>query len=213
MANPTNRDETGPGRNPRRAPTKRELKALQTRERIREAAGALFIDKGFDRTTVDEIAAAAGVAKGTFYLHFPRKEDLALEYAENRLRLAAELLPKLLLLPTVRESLHEMVRVVLKGKGDRWHPEIVKHAVLELAASYDRLQAQDLRRLLLPVIELGISRDQVRTDIPAATLAGFAADTIYGGLRNWGMGLVDGELDEIIDHSVTLAYDGIRRRE
>ena len=38
----------------------------------------LFREQGFAATTVDQVAAAAGVAKGTFYNYFPAKEDLAL---------------------------------------------------------------------------------------------------------------------------------------
>jgi len=45
-----------------------------TREAIVTAATTLFGDSGFDATIIDEIAAAAGVAKGAVYYHFPNKE-------------------------------------------------------------------------------------------------------------------------------------------
>lgn len=41
-----------------------------------ESAGALFVSKGVEATTVDDIAEAAGVAKGTFYHYFRSKSDL-----------------------------------------------------------------------------------------------------------------------------------------
>lgn len=41
-----------------------------------DAALALFVEKGFAATKVDEIAARAGVSKGTLFLYFPTKEDL-----------------------------------------------------------------------------------------------------------------------------------------
>ncbi|WP_052216299.1 TetR/AcrR family transcriptional regulator [Sphingomonas sp. ERG5] len=40
------------------------------------AAGALFVERGVEATTVDEIAVYAGVAKGTFYHYFETKADL-----------------------------------------------------------------------------------------------------------------------------------------
>ena len=46
------------------------------RERIIEAAIEIFIKRGFAAASVQEIAAAAGVAKGTVYLYFESKEDL-----------------------------------------------------------------------------------------------------------------------------------------
>lgn len=41
-----------------------------------EAALALFVEKGFAATRVDEVAARAGVSKGTLFLYFSTKEDL-----------------------------------------------------------------------------------------------------------------------------------------
>jgi AcrR family transcriptional regulator len=48
----------------------------QTRNAILQAARQLFADIGFGGATVDDIARAAGVAKGAVYHHFPTKEDL-----------------------------------------------------------------------------------------------------------------------------------------
>lgn len=41
-----------------------------------EAALALFVEKGYAATRVEEVAARAGVSKGTLFLYFPSKEDL-----------------------------------------------------------------------------------------------------------------------------------------
>jgi AcrR family transcriptional regulator len=54
----------------------RERKRRQTRERISQAAMALFIARGFDATTIDDIAAAADVSKRSFFDYFPTKEDV-----------------------------------------------------------------------------------------------------------------------------------------
>jgi AcrR family transcriptional regulator len=48
------------------------------REELMDAAERIFLDKGVSATSVDEIVAAADVAKGTFYLHFESKELLLL---------------------------------------------------------------------------------------------------------------------------------------
>ncbi|MEV0534845.1 TetR/AcrR family transcriptional regulator [Kitasatospora sp. NPDC050463] len=64
-------------------PNLRELNKRRTREAISNAATRLFIERGFDRTTIAEVAAAAGVAKMTVTNHFPRKEDLVLDLHEE----------------------------------------------------------------------------------------------------------------------------------
>ncbi|MFC7639696.1 TetR/AcrR family transcriptional regulator [Streptosporangium lutulentum] len=56
----------------------RERKKRQTRQAIAEAAMRLFAERGFEAVTVNEIAAAAGVAKVTLFTYFPTKESLVL---------------------------------------------------------------------------------------------------------------------------------------
>jgi AcrR family transcriptional regulator len=55
----------------------RELQRLETRRNLSEHAIRLFSERGFDQTTVEEIAAAAGVSTRTFFLHFPTKAAAA----------------------------------------------------------------------------------------------------------------------------------------
>ena len=56
---------------------RRRVKAPETRAAaLMDAAERLFIEKGIATTSIDDIAAGAQVAKGTFYLYFPSKEAL-----------------------------------------------------------------------------------------------------------------------------------------
>ena len=51
-------------------------RADQRRATLIEAAGKLFVEKGYEATTMDEIAAAANFAKGTLYHYFANKAEL-----------------------------------------------------------------------------------------------------------------------------------------
>jgi AcrR family transcriptional regulator len=56
-------------------PTRQRRKEARPQELL-NAALELFVEKGFSAARSDEVAARAGVSKGTLYLYFPSKEDL-----------------------------------------------------------------------------------------------------------------------------------------
>jgi AcrR family transcriptional regulator len=68
---------TDPAQPEGEAAPRRRTKAPETRAAaLMDAAERLFISKGIATTSIDDIAAGAQVAKGTFYLYFPSKEAL-----------------------------------------------------------------------------------------------------------------------------------------
>jgi AcrR family transcriptional regulator len=82
--------------------SKRELarfhKQRETHKRIEQAALALFVERGFERTSIDMIAQQAGISRRTFFHYFPSKEDIIHSAAGEDERMAAAaqtLAPKL----------------------------------------------------------------------------------------------------------------------
>jgi len=61
----------------------RERKKRERRQRILRAARDLFAARGYERTTVEDIAEAAYVSKATFFNHFATKSILLVEFAEE----------------------------------------------------------------------------------------------------------------------------------
>src|SRR5713226_4217032 len=70
-----------------------ERRRERTRQELLAAATRVLAEKGLDRTKVTDIAAAADVGVGTFYLHFPDKEalfDAVVEETVGRLKKAVD---------------------------------------------------------------------------------------------------------------------------
>jgi AcrR family transcriptional regulator len=76
-------------------PSTREVQRLQTRARVFDAAVAEIGESGLAGADVATIAAAAGVARGTFYFHFPTKEHVLVELERaEEVRIVAKLAAK-----------------------------------------------------------------------------------------------------------------------
>jgi AcrR family transcriptional regulator len=148
-------------------------KGEQTRDHIFETALGLFRSKGFDATTMQDIAEAAGVAKSAAYYYFPSKEAIIQAYYEavqsEQERLCAEVFASTKdLKKRLHAALHSkfdlaqndrrLLGVVFRYTGEPTHPlsclgrgtaEIRRRATLifQEALAVERLPA-DLAQLL-----------------------------------------------------------------
>ncbi|WP_099210037.1 TetR/AcrR family transcriptional regulator [Thermococcus henrietii] len=126
----------------------------KTREKLVSSAMELFAKKGFDKTTVDEIVARAGVAKGTFYLYFKSKDDLIKELAFEVMPIMA--MPSLndpyitVSFPTLESYLLQLGEEFLEFYSESYRAEIFFHmlSVRERMKSIDEIYRQSCSELL-----------------------------------------------------------------
>ena len=103
----------------------RERKKLRTRRALADAALRMFTEKGFDATTLEEVAEEAEVSKSTFFRFFPAKEAAAIE-AEAELWTAhlAALVGRDLSGPVLSE-LHQTLAAAAAGLDPGWDERFV----------------------------------------------------------------------------------------
>lgn len=94
----------------------REIKAARTREQLVDTAIDLFIEQGYDATTMEQIAERAEVGTSTLYRYFPSKELLALDRFTRSLDFAGILRERPLDEP-LDIALGEVVRAALRDVG------------------------------------------------------------------------------------------------
>jgi AcrR family transcriptional regulator len=95
-------------------PSAREAKRLQTRERLMGAAIAEFKRSGLAAADVAAIVAAAGVAHGTFFFHFPTKEHVLLDLEQREEeRIAKQLERYVEATRDLSSTMTEAVRLIL----------------------------------------------------------------------------------------------------
>jgi AcrR family transcriptional regulator len=154
------------------APTARERRRLETRERLFEAAIGEFRVAGFAQAQIDRIAEKAGVSRGTFYFHFPTKEHVLLEMQR---RGEAEIVQRLRSHGAPPESVREFLVRVYETIVESFDPD--ERVRRELLAMYVRQPVQlELvhEPLIVEVVDYfaeAAERGAVRDDIPPEQLA------------------------------------------
>jgi AcrR family transcriptional regulator len=131
----------------------------QTRAKISQVATRLFLERGFDTVTVAEVAREAGVSSVTVFNHFPRKEDLLLDRADDAVELLRSAVrdraPDVDVLTSLRDATLRLVdaRHALSGVADGSIPFFRTVAASPALVARAREIASDLQRTLAEELE------------------------------------------------------------
>ncbi|MFJ4249036.1 TetR/AcrR family transcriptional regulator [Pseudomonas sp. NPDC089741] len=157
------------------------------REAIIQAAIAEFRDNGFEITSMDRIAATAGVSKRTVYNHFPSKEELFAEIL-NQLwtRISAEQAVTYNPEQPLREQLRQMLQAKVQMMADENFLTLARVAIAATIHSPERAQNM--------VERMGEREEGLTVWIRAAQADGrlkpvdpqFAANQVQGLLKTFG---------------------------
>ena len=190
----------------------RERKKQQTHEAILRAAVELFERNGYDATTIDDIAAQAGVSSRTLLRYFDTKADLVLpaqagaDYDDDevadliRQRPASE--PPLDAALTV---LREMASAIVEDD-----PLVARQLRIVMGnPSLETLMAAQLRDPDGPVARsLGARIGQPTDALATRVLAGAFAETMWAAIQHW---VEEGADPGRLDDSLRTAFDELRR--
>src|SRR5580698_7345827 len=184
--------------------SRRERKKGRTRVEIYNAAMNLFLRRGFDSVTIEDICDSADVARATFFLHFPAKEALLIEYGERANdELAAAI-------AEFRGSATATIRMALKMLAERAvrHTDVVRLVMSEMLARPRVLSEHDekaagLVDLLAGIIRRGQKSGEFRrrTEPTVAALTACAAffALIYTWVRRDGKIDIEGAVAATLD--------------
>lgn len=157
--------------------TRRPERTAITRQKVFEASMRLIGERGPGQVTVDEIAAAAGVSKGTVYYNFGSKSELIaqlLEYGVEILESRLRPDPELPALPALRDVIGKTLDFFAE------YPSFTQLLVSEMwrTPSEWRQTLSLLRERLFALAGQSVARvaaeHPVRSDVPMQTVAGLA---------------------------------------
>lgn len=200
---------------------RRERKKEATKQRIFEAALALFHQKGFDSTTIDDISERADVAKGTFFNYFPRKESVVEFLADEWMRRAeaAATQPGRPALERIRELYQVLARAHESQPG---LSRAIMHAAVErMCCPLPGGTFQRFEELVTRVLREGQQSGELRVDQPPDVLHGVLMSCFVGSVMWWLGDHSRGEGDtashptlcQVVQALQGVALDGMQRRE
>ncbi len=161
--------------------TARDRQRLGTRQRLYDTALAAFRERGYDAVQVEDIVKAAGVARGTFYLHFQNKEDLLRAFrgsVEEQIRQRLEGLPR-------PRSARELVRCVTDALLSTRSNATSARELVALAFRTPPEFDWNENPYFAPItqwVRHFQERGEIRTDLSAEEITGLFATTFFGTL-------------------------------
>jgi AcrR family transcriptional regulator len=185
----------------------------QTRKSIVDNALALFGDKGYAVTSVQEIADAAGVTKGAFYHHFDSKEDLLRlihdEFIDYQLALLKMALDED---ESSADRLRELLRSLLVSTA-RYQANVTVFYLERRHLSGPGFKAMkrkrdEFDRLFLEVIERGIREGVFRSDLDPHIVA-FGILGMCAYVREWFRPQGQYSAEQIADIFAQMTLDGV----
>ena len=190
---------------------------LQAREEaIVVAVNRLLAEKGFDAMTVDEVAAAVGIAKASLYKHFPSKEDLAAAAMVRVMRGARNFLdtiaPDLLPLEKLKAVVRWTIQVQLAGEMPSLPSQnsSLRAALTGSRAYVDALMeiSDCLGRWIEAAQASGALNPRLPPIVVLYTLYARGCDPVLEFLRAGGQH----SDDEIIELVLSTCFDGLNSR-
>jgi AcrR family transcriptional regulator len=172
-------------------PNRRERHSAERRERLFRAALDLFVRKGFDETTVEDITNAADLGKGTFFNYFPSKEHILLAFGEMQLA-------KLQAAVEESRAKNETVHAFLRSLGPRMTQEPMRNPSIIRILLQAFLSNSEVRGSVMALqdhviaihsemLRRGQERGEIRNDLPPEVLAHVFRQTIFGTLLIWSL--------------------------
>lgn len=199
----------------------RKVRSLETKIKIYKAATALFSQEGFEKVSVERIARAAGVAKGSVYVHYPSKYALISELTQSTLSgIDMSYTAFIRNLPAnipVSEAMLTFVDKISDVLTEQLGYDLMKitySALLERNAAMSPIisYSRNLYQNLMLLIEQGVNRGEFAPIVDAESLSKHLILAIRGLTYEWLVRYPDFDLKANVHQHFVIMLDGIKKR-
>jgi AcrR family transcriptional regulator len=186
--------------------SRRERKKLATRHRLVQSGLDLFLSQGYDETTVEQIADAADVAKGTFFNYFETKEAILPAVAEWRVReirrgVSAEGGAPASPVARIKHLMRSVARDPISN------PQVTHHLVAAHSVHPEPVRA--LGRLLTEMVAQAQAAGEIRGDLEPLQVGALLRAGFFQQMMMWHCGYRPAPLPDLLDSMVDMLMNGI----
>lgn len=199
----------------------RKQKALETQKKIYKSAEKLFRQFGFERVSVDSIVKEAGVAKGSFYVHYHSKDALIAALLFDNVsqidigyRLAMESLPAGLSASDKLNLFAGSIADTITGSIGYDIIKIIYEVYISRVVNADALlnYNRDLYKIFGKIIKQGKEQGEFKTEINTDSVVNHCIMSIRGLTYEWCIRYPDFDLkDQVLQH-FDLLLMGIKKQ-
>ena len=194
---------------------RRSRRSAEIRERLFRAALKRFAEKGFARTTVEDITNAADVGKGTFFNYFPSKDHILIAFGEMQLSKLEKAVETMRHSPEPMPDFLQQLSIRMTAEPAQW-PDVVRailQANLSSSPVRDAMRVNHTRAqaLLTELMQIAQRRGEFRGDLPASELAQVFRQTVFGTLLMWSV-YGDASLPQRIQTALKVLWQGLAPR-
>ncbi|HDR14766.1 MAG TPA: TetR/AcrR family transcriptional regulator [Desulfobacteraceae bacterium] len=199
---------------------KREARKMQTRAAILDAALHLFGRQGYENTSIDQLARAAGIGKGTIYSYFKSKSEIFLGFCEEQLSYVyGELTEKsgqdTPLIDRLLTLFMGEFRFVSRNR--EFGRILMRETVFPKDLTVDRSGPLDRKYIdiLVPMFHRAQKRDELRTDLELTLVVGHFYALYIMTVGAWYMGrlLTEEDVAMAMESLFQQAMDGLAPAE
>ncbi|MCF6427206.1 MULTISPECIES: TetR/AcrR family transcriptional regulator [Amycolatopsis] len=158
-------------------------RAPATRDLLYEAAAALFVERGYEDTTMADIAQRAGTSRRTAFNHFPSKGDIPMLWTRRMADRAVEVITE-----ATEEAVPERVRAYFRliSRMVEAEPELSRQMMLGWTAAGGPIRYESqLLADLTPLLRNGQERGEVDPGVDVAEAARTLSDVYTGVIFRW----------------------------
>jgi TetR/AcrR family transcriptional regulator, cholesterol catabolism regulator len=202
---------------PKSKTSMRDVRSQLTRQKIYDTAVSLFLKKGYDEVTVDDICEKVGLTKGAFYAHFRSKDQIVIERmlaVDEHYR--SDILPRVAGLKSGMDKILAFVRLLLKHMNELG--KVTVKTAYYTQIGYDQklsaimTEKRTLYKIIQELVTEGQEKGELRNDLSSTEITQAIMHNIRGIVYDWCLSTSKFDIEQAGEDLIKILATGIRSR-